>query len=101
MSKAGITVAIKGEINDLEAKITQSKEIINKATSDIINKNQELKDSQKSLNEVQKTYTQEIQNANSQSIREIISFPKKSLKYFLLLVVIFLEVSHVPKLLSF
>ncbi len=66
MSKAGITVAIKGEINDLEAKITQSKEIINKATSDIINKNQELKDSQKSLNEVQKTYTQEIQSANKE-----------------------------------
>jgi len=66
MSRAGITVSIKGEITDLEAKITQSKEIINKATSDIINKNQELKDSQKSLNEVQKTYTKEIQSANKE-----------------------------------
>lgn len=53
-SKAGITVAIKGEIDDLEAKISQSKEIINDATKSIISENNKLIASQEALNRIQK-----------------------------------------------
>lgn len=66
MSKAGITVAIKGEINDLEAKITQSKEIINEATKQIIAENNKLKASQDSVAEAQKTYAKEIASAKDE-----------------------------------
>lgn len=66
MSKAGITVAIKGEINDLEAKITQSKEIINEATKQIIAENNKLKASQDSVSEAQKTYAKEIASAKDE-----------------------------------
>ena len=66
MSKAGITVAIKGEINDLEAKINQSKEIINEATKQIIAENNKLKASQDSITEAQKTYAKEIASAKDE-----------------------------------
>ena len=65
-SKAGITVAIKGEIDDLEAKISQSKEIINDATKSIISENNKLIASQEALNRIQKTYSKEIDNANNE-----------------------------------
>jgi len=65
-SKAGITIAIKGEIDDLEAKISQSKEIINDATKSIISENNKLIASQEALNRIQKTYSKEIDNANNE-----------------------------------
>ena len=65
-SKAGITVAIKGEIDDLEAKISQSKEIINDATKSIISENNKLIASQEALNRIPKTYSKEIDNANNE-----------------------------------
>ena len=54
-SKAGITVAIKGEIDDLEAKISQSKEIINDATKSIISENNKLIASQEALIRIKKS----------------------------------------------
>ncbi len=66
MGKAGITVAIKGEINDLEAKISQSKEIINDATKQIISENNKLKQSQDAITDAQKTYSNEINKASDQ-----------------------------------
>jgi hypothetical protein len=66
MSKAGITVSIKGEINDLEAKITQSKEIINDATKQIIAENGKLKASQDAITNAQKTYSAEIASATNE-----------------------------------
>lgn len=66
MSRAGITVSIKGEINDLEAKITQSKEIINDATKQIIAENGKLKASQDAITNAQKTYSAEIASATNE-----------------------------------
>ena len=55
-SKAGITVAIKAEIDDLEAKISQSKEIINDATKSIISENNKLIASQEALNRIKNIF---------------------------------------------
>ncbi len=77
MAKAGITVAIKGEIKDLESKISQSKEIINEATKQIIAENNKLNASQELVTKAQQAYSKEIKDSSNE-IKKYLAIKSKN-----------------------